>query len=743
MGKKKWIAVLLALFFGWIGCQKFYLKNYLSGSIFVVVFLSVAMLPNNLSFFLFGILEMYSFVEGVTYLITGLIDYVKNKMNHKTLSKSLKNKSRKKLKASHSEKNGSKRKKTKIKKNITSISPKNEFVEKEIVNDEIEINKYLIDVINETVQESSLSKENKVEIKDSIQEKNLIEIEGIMDVTDTPIVPIKQPQIKDEGKNWLSYLEIPYERQAMKNEQIKKETLNLYCSLCQFTNEELRKNNKTLPQVFTECLEKNGYYNNLAYTFYCIAEGHVTAYYSKNENFYDNSFSYDLLEKILGKKVKEKVRFRAIELEENFTSKDRFGHQIFEVKITNHSFDFFWWDQDEKIRSRNKFTPLEIFLIQQTGYRDTKIWELFRVKEEIVKLYLTLWKHILDDSNQNFDWKKTSKQTVDNLRDLTNHTSERSIRFINALLKMAENTVRHSLPKASYTLNLNMEDEKHSINLFLPYEVQAKIDNILEDYPNTVSSETRKKLIDELYISPAKNSNVIAEIILLSTKTNNWKNKLVEIQNENDYTKALRILLKTEIENDLELITCFELAKKEKLTLPLSKRIENIIYKDNIDLFKLMIAKKDLLTIKIIDSVLELKKQLRKKVTLDLEQIKTSKIELNETIDILKEFVEENDELQEIEKNRNIDLEVDKVNEDYSTQALKLISKILETDMVSLSDVKEIAISEDKMPLLFIKEINQEFYEELNDQLISVEDDYVLIDSDYIEYAKEILDNEK
>lgn len=201
--------------------------------------------------------------------------------------------------------------------------------------------------------------------------------------------------------------------------------------------------------------------------------------------------------------------------------------------------------------------------------------------------------------------------------------------------------------------------------------------------------------------------------------------------------------MKTEIENDLELITCFELAKKEKLTLPLSKRIENIIYKDNIDLFKLMIAKKDLLTIKIIDSVLELKKPLRKKVTLDLEQIKTSKIELNETIDILKEFVEENDELQEIEKNRNIDLEVDKVNEDYSTQALKLISKILETDMVSLSDVKEIAISEDKMPLLFIKEINQEFYEELNDQLISVEDDYVLIDSDYIEYAKEILDNEK
>ncbi|MFW7421272.1 tellurite resistance TerB C-terminal domain-containing protein [Vagococcus fluvialis] len=743
IGKKKWIAGLLAIFFGWIGCQKFYLKNYLSGSLFVVVFLLASMFENTLSFLLFSIMMMYSLIEGGIYLITGLIDFVKNMMDWGQLSKTERKKTKKKTKVNISSQKKEKSKKKKRKKDtiVTTLDNKPEIevgkIAKIVVETSIPENK----VIQDTVS-VKLGRKTTRDIVVPTQIENKEVIEDFIDVTDIEVELINQEnQLTFESINWLDCLELPYERQAMKNEQVKKETLKLYCLLCQFTNEELHKENKTLQQEFAKCLKNNSYYDNLPYTFYCIAEGHVTYYYNRGKNFYDNKFSYDLLERILGNKVREQVQRKAEELEKKFTGREDQRYNPLDITVNNDNFNYCWWDQEGILRDENNLTTLEIFLMNQASYRDTKLWELSTAKKEIIKLYLKLWKVILEASEQELGWKPTSKNAVEKLNNLTKQTSERTTKFINSLLKVTENTVRGSLPKTSYTLSLNVEEENHAIHLFLPKEVSLTLNSLLNDYSKAVSLDVRKKLLDELYVSLAKNSNVLVALILFSIKKGDWKNELLKIQHEKDYVKSLKILLKKDLEKDLELILCYELARNEKLTVSLNKRMAKIVYVDNMELLREMIEKNNPLSLEMIERILELKKQLRKKITLDLEQVQQSKKELNETVDILKEFIEISEEVQEIKINDVEDIKSKEMP--YSNRTFSLIARILENERIPLSDIRKIAEQEDKMPLLVIKEINQEFYEDLNDQLLTIQDDYITIEIDYIEYAKEILQNEE
>lgn len=121
--------------------------------------------------------------------------------------------------------------------------------------------------------------------------------------------------------NWLKELDIPYERSIMLNEQIRQETLKMYSKLCNFVDKILHELNTCSLLENVEIIANSGKrYNNILYTFYSIAEGHVTKGYSGKTSYYDYTFSYQILEDHLGAHIKQKTFEYAEELEKKLSS---------------------------------------------------------------------------------------------------------------------------------------------------------------------------------------------------------------------------------------------------------------------------------------------------------------------------------------------------------------------------------------------------------------------------------------
>ncbi|MDT2849388.1 tellurite resistance TerB C-terminal domain-containing protein [Vagococcus carniphilus] len=748
MNKKKWIAGLLAIFLGWIGYQKFYLKNNISGIIFISALLLIIFTQNLFVFLVYMLLLIYSFIysfiEGCIYLVTAGKEYLvelKRNIYSESNKKSVSN--RMNLK----KKNSKKRTKTstlndkrKIKKQKTiHKSTTLEQDEKRIGENETSL--LLAKPAKRVFQEG----EKTLKVEELPSEK-----ESVIDITDIEdqriIAPASTAKQQSEI-DWLSSLEIPYERVIMENKQIKNETLKLYATLCNFTDNELKKDKQTLLDV-CDAWKQNNFYNNLLYTFYCIAEGHVTKAYSI-KRFYDNTFSYSLLEDAIGKKMKDKIQLVGFQAQTVLKSRIKPDSQLEKDNNDLASSTQCWWDKDGELQKKYSFLSLDIYLLNNTYFRETRLWELSEVKLEIIKLYLNLWKIILAESEELDDWGKMSLLSIEKIKKEDRIFNERTNKFMSALMKISENEVRNSLPKTSHTLKLNVSESNHLVDLFVPNTVREKITQVLNSYEQNRTIKVKEMLLTDLYNSSAKNANVISDYILIHESDDFWCQLLIKEQEAKDYLKALKLLQKNTNNTDLKLVSCFEIARNEKMTMSLKKAIEEYIYPDNLILFEEQVKLKEPLSLERVSYLLKLKNPLRKKVNLDRNQIENSKKELTETINSLDRFLDESEDFsetvvtKELLQSNQIENKTEKNESDYSKQAIQLISQLIKNEKLSISDVDLLAKNNGVMLNMFLKEINQEFYEALGDQMILIEEDYVIIDSYYVEFAKEVIENEK
>ncbi|MFC6346134.1 tellurite resistance TerB C-terminal domain-containing protein [Vagococcus carniphilus] len=744
MNKKKWIAGLLAIFLGWIGYQKFYLKNKISGIIFISVLLLIIFTQNPFIFLIYMLLIIYSFIEGCIYLVTAGKEYlVELKRNIYSESNKKNVSNRKNLK----KKNSKKRTKTsdsndkkKIKKQkLIHESINVEQDKKRIVENETSL------LLTEPIKRVTQEGEKILKVEELPSEK-----ESVIDITDIEdqriIVPASATKQQSEI-DWISSLEIPYERVIMENKQIKDETLKLYATLCNFTDNELKKDKQTLLDVCDKW-GQNNFYNNLLYTFYCIAEGHVTVAHSI-KHFYDNTFSYSLLEDAIGKKMKDKIQLVGLQAQTVLGTKIKPDSQFEKDNNVLSSSTQCWWDKDGELQKKCSFLSSDIYLLNNTYFRETRLWELPEVKLEIIKLYLNLWKIILAESEQLDNWGKMSLLSIKKIKKEDRIFNERTNKFMSALMKISENEVRNSLPKTSYTLRLNVSEAHHLVDLFVPNTVRENITQVLNSYKQNRTKKVKEMLLTNLYNSSAKNANVISEYILIHENDDFWCQLLIKEQEATDYLKALKLLQKNTNNTDLKLISCFEIARNEKMTMSLKKAIEEYIYPDNLILFEEQVKLKEPLSLEIVSYLLKLKNPLRKKVNLDRNQIENSKKELTETINSLDLFLGESEDFSEIVvtkellQSNQIENKTDKNESDYSKQAIQLISQLTKSEKLSISEVELLAKNNGVMLNMFLKEINQEFYEVLGDQMLLIEEDYVIIDSYYVEFAKEVIENEK
>ncbi|MGX7013923.1 tellurite resistance TerB C-terminal domain-containing protein [Vagococcus silagei] len=674
MNKNMSTAGFLALFLGCTGAHKFYLNNKKAG--LLLLLLSMV----TLIFFMPGfiILWFYTIIEGLSYLLNGI-----------------------------------KRERIRQKK-IARLQQRKDQQSKRPVQKQPKVN----------------AKNINNQIRNSINQNNHSDV---IDITNLDIKPINYSEFEE---NWQYYLDLPYERKCMEDEEIKHQTLALYHKVCQFLNYELGALGTTLPELFENYQNENIQYNNLPYTIYCIAEGHVT------QGTYDNTFSYQLLEQAIGETLKEKIREYALAVcQHTITDPQSI------MQNTIFSNDWVWWDPEHQIRDTNIFSAEDIYLLDLTCPRETKIWELYDIKIEILKLYLLALNSILNTSLEEETWKKQSKQTIEQLKTQNYRETQRSWRFINGLLKVSENTLRQILPSSNYTQNLNIDEEIHAIDLFLPEKVMIQINTITEEYLQQLSEDVLLKLVNTLHYSEARNNNIIIKKLSLEALTEKWKKSLISIQEQNNYLKIIKEVGKNISNQDFKLIILYEQSRLDKFTKARKKQVTSMIDVGNITIFETLIKNQERLTQNQIETILNLKQPIRKTVSLNAQQIKVSQAKLNETISVLEEYFDEEEIEPIVTEQESLDKTTEKIPKVASytekDDAVFLIKRILDEKSIPVSEVNDFAMNQGKMLNMYLSDLNKLFYDDLSDQLFTVEDDMVIIDDYYLEYAMEEINFEE
>ncbi len=576
----------------------------------------------------------------------------------------------------------------------------------------------------------------------------------IIDVTNTvskPIQPKEQQKIDSQKNeiidNWIQQLNIPYERSVMQNQQMKNETLRIYNELCTYVDVQLKKVGRSLNDEVKRIASQRGYYDNLLYTFYCIAEGHVTKGFSGSNRYYNYDYSYQILEKHLGWKIKEEVYQKAVELEKYLNSPSQ--ETITEFHLTAERTPIVWWDRDGKLRAGIIFTEREFYILNATPARYTKIWSLLSIRKEVLFLYLHLWELICEDLNKELNWKKTSLNNIEKI--LNNKYSypdynDRTINFLFAFLKISESTVRDLLPKSSYTQTLNIEKDNHLVSLFLPKETMEKITTYLDSYKKNISKDCLKTLVSALADSEAATWKIIAEKLYLSNKANEWIDTLVDYQTNSDYDKVLKELVKNSENENLVLLAVYELGRINNLSPTLLKRESQLIPNENKAEFVSYISEKKLLSSEVFSELLEFKKPIRRKIKLNPKGIERSREDLEKTVATLEKYTPEDDSESTTENLVDTEVAVTTVDTQrdsvYSEEAMNLVKSLLENNTIAVDEIKKIALKQGKLLNSYISDINKEFFDQVEDQLVLVENDIIKIDDFYVDLAKELLEYE-
>lgn len=573
-----------------------------------------------------------------------------------------------------------------------------------------------------TVKESEIDENHKYEI---------------IDVTD--IKPIKIPrEIENKGHNqWIMKLELPYERSIMTVCQVKEETIKFYEKLCNYLDDELRKNKSSFNKEIKRLNARRGYYDNILYTIYCISEGHVTKAYSGNYNYYDPDYSYKILESHLGRDIKDKIFSKAQELEKDVAPPKE--ETLLRFNLTEGGLPRRWWDVDGKLRSDIEFNDKEVNILNATPQRNTVIWNIYSARKQIISLYLLLWECIFNGLEGEIKWTKRKK---DNLKKIISgknmyYADYENGNILASLIKISENAIREVVPN---TQVLNIVNEQESIKKYLPNEVVSDINNrIIEFKSDNNNNKKIEEILVEMIVENPNDWKVKVERILMADISARV-NILIDYRNDENFIKIAKEIIKKIEDEDILLLALYGIELQEKLSQKNNKLLESILYSSNIHNYKEILNNKEELSQELLGQLIELKDPIRKKIELDMNKVEVTKKELSETVNIVKEYIGEDDEevIAVAHDEAIVKEDDDKSGFKYS----EFLKKILDSGSMDIEEGKKIAMENGTLLNSFVSEINRELYGHIQDQTLIIEDDYIKIDDFYVDIVRELMVNE-
>ena len=615
-----------------------------------------------------------------------------------------------------------------------------------------EVNKEIIKILNFKNNEKKLKiNEEKTLINNNSnnekKDNNYIKEDDIINVTNFKEERIDYTEFKNEKteiiNNWKFELDktIWNYYSELKIPILKGEIIELYNKICETADIELRKKKKSLIKEIIKVKKGNYYFREKI--FNDIFSGTIQVINGEyrgnkrniNENYYFRDF-FDIIGENINKIIINEINAYLKEL-------PRLNTEIIEYyNLTPNGLPYRYWDKNGKFREEHKFSELEQRILEKTSFRQTKIWNNYEAKKQMILLYLDEWKIIEERVKTEEKLKKKSKKIINAILNLQDYVyfEYNEIEGIYALLKMIENKIRSFIP--NYKI-LETEKELESIKKFFPKSMSNELLENIENFK--ISKEKIKSILDyEIKNYPKDWKLKLGYIELFNEKKINL---IIRFNNDENLEKIIKELLKKEQNSDDKLFYLFLLNKKRELKKTEVKMLEKIISADRFQDYKKLLDKDNEITQKIYEELKLLKFQKMKKIDLNLEKVKVTKEKFAETVNILEEYLKEENEEADISKICNEEQkdivvgnkEQEKIENFQDNKIKEVLKVIIETQKIGENDLKNYAKEKNMSLNAYIDSINKELYDIVNDQVIILENNTVKIDEFYIDDIKEWL----
>lgn len=615
-----------------------------------------------------------------------------------------------------------------------------------------EVNKEIVKILNFKNNEKKLKiNEEKTLINNNSnnekKDNNYIKEDDIINVTNFKEERIDYTEFKNEKteiiNNWKFELDktIWNYYSELKIPILKGEIIELYNKICETADIELRKKKKSLIKEIIKVKKGNYYFREKI--FNDIFSGTIQVINGEyrgnkrniNENYYFRDF-FDIIGENINKIIINEINAYLKEL-------PRLNTEIIEYyNLTPNGLPYRYWDKNGKFREEHKFSELEQRILEKTSFRQTKIWNNYEAKKQMILLYLDEWKIIEERVKTEEKLKKKSKKIINAILNLQDYVyfEYNEIEGLYAILKIIENKIRSFIP--NYKM-LETEKELESIKKFFPKSMSNELLENIENFK--ISKEKIKSILDyEIKNYPKDWKLKLGYIELFNEKKINL---IIRFNNDENLEKIIKELLKKEQNSDDKLFYLFLLNKKRELKKTEVKMLEKIISANRFQDYKKLLDKDNEITQKIYEELKLLKFQKIKKINLNLEKVKMTKEKFDETVNILEEYLKEENEEADISKICNEEQkdivvgnkEQEKIENFQDNKIKEVLKVIIETQKIGENDLKNYAKEKNMSLNAYIDSINKELYDIVNDQVIILENNTVKIDEFYIDDIKEWL----
>ena len=615
-----------------------------------------------------------------------------------------------------------------------------------------EVNKEIVKILNFKNNEKKLKiNEEKTLINNNSnnekKDNNYIKEDDIINVTNFKEERIDYTEFKNEKteiiNNWKFELDktIWNYYSELKIPILKVEIIELYNKICETADIELRKKKKSLIKEIIKVKKGNYYFREKI--FNDIFSGTIQVINGEyrgnkrniNENYYFRDF-FDIIGENINKIIINEINAYLKEL-------SRLNTEIIEYyNLTPNGLPYRYWDKNGKFREEHKFSELEQRILEKTSFRQTKIWNNYEAKKQMILLYLDEWKIIEERVKTEEKLKKKSKKIINAILNLQDYVyfEYNEIEGLYAILKIIENKIRSFIP--NYKI-LETEKELESIKKFFPKSMSNELLENIENFK--ISKEKIKSILDyEIKNYPKDWKLKLGYIELFNEKKINL---IIRFNNDENLEKIIKELLKKEQNSDDKLFYLFLLNKKRELKKTEVKMLEKIISANRFQDYKKLLDKDNEITQKIYEELKLLKFQKIKKINLNLEKVKMTKEKFDETVNILEEYLKEENEEADISKICNEEQkdivvenkEQEKIENFQDNKIKEVLKVIIETQKIGENDLKNYAKEKNMSLNAYIDSINKELYDIVNDQVIILENNTVKIDEFYIDDIKEWL----
>ena len=593
------------------------------------------------------------------------------------------------------------------------------------------------------------------------------ENQGIYDISDIEPSPVQAPPPADTTNSppaeaageWIALLQLPYERRNLRIPLLKTSVYTVYAQLADYVDHELKKRQSSLSDLVQRLASEHSYYDNVLYTIFCIAEGHVTEHYSGGRHTYDNSFSYQLLTRRLGAKFVEGIRAQAQAFTAQLPPADDDVKRIF--GLAHNGLPLIWWDMDGYLREHNAVNDTQARILSATPQRSTKLFEIPEVRLLIFRHYFKALATLRSQRHEAANWKVWIGKYLDKVFDGHSYIDNpRSFLILNHILKLSEQAIREQLP---YARPLATDNEITLLRRTIP---PSAADAVIATIAH----------IDEpLHLSTA------ATQALIAANPNAWKHDLIVVEQESIHD-IVRILQRyTDAETRAKMAK--EIARKHPdaqarlaaiyaaqaaggiIDEPLRKKLAGLIHPEQMPQYEALVAAKHDISLAIVQQLQQLTQAPHRRVVLDDRKIKEAHQDHNRAVHSVDAYLEEN-EVANLEDAH--DPQITEVKDDQLPAGIKpqpeisrdalfsatpppagiafsadqkefLHRIIIQADGLDATEAAAFARAQGKMLNGFIQAINKVWYETYEDQVIVQSDGKIVIAAEYRETVKEFI----